>query len=76
MVTIDPKNVDRFNDFLTFRGKATELFAPYFQTFLKFKSVQKQSRYKELIKERQDALEKFHQESPASRLSDENDIPF
>lgn len=76
VVTIDPRDVDRFNDFLSFRGRARELFAPYFQTFLRLKALQKKTRYKEMIKEEQAALEDHLNQNPVSKTTDQDEIPF
>ncbi len=64
-----------FNEFISFRGRASLLFAPYFQTFLRLKSLQKQSRYKELLKEEKEASDKYDRENPPPPPSPD-DIPF
>lgn len=64
-----------FNDFMSFRGRASLLFAPYFQTFLRLKSLQQGTRYKELLEEEKEAHERYHREHPPSPPSDD-DIPF
>lgn len=64
-----------FNDFTSFRGRASLLFAPYFQTFLRLKPLQKESRYKELLDEEKEAHERNHREHPLTSPA-EDDIPF
>ena len=64
-----------FNEFMSFRGRARILFAPYFQTFLRLKYLQKETRYKELLEEEKEAHERYHREHPPSPPSDD-DIPF
>jgi len=64
-----------FNQFISFRGRASLFFAPYFQTFLRLKSLQKESRYKELLEEEKEASEKYYREHPLQPPSEE-DIPF
>ena len=64
-----------FNEFMSFRGRASLLFAPYFQTFLRLKSLQKESRYEELLEEEKEAHERYNREHLPSPPSDD-DIPF
>lgn len=64
-----------FNDFLSFRRRASLLFSPYFQTFLRLKSLQNKSRYKELLEEEKEAIDKYHREHPMPPPSPD-DIPF
>jgi hypothetical protein len=64
-----------FNDVMSFRGRASLLFAPYFQTFLRLKSLQRESKYKELLEEEKAAHDKYHREHPLPPPSDD-DIPF
>lgn len=74
-VTITPEYGRLFGHFISFHGRTSELFAPYFQTFLKLKSFQKKTRYKELLREQEAALEKHRRENPLPPPTDD-DIPF
>lgn len=75
IVTFTPEYSSSFGHFISFRGRASELFAPYFQTFLKLKTLQGKSKYKEILQEEQKALEKARLEQPVFS-SDADDIPF
>lgn len=75
MVTFTPEYAASFGHFISFRGRASELFSPYFQTFMKLKTLQGKSKYKEILQEEQEALEKARLDRPAFRSADD-DIPF
>jgi len=75
ILSLNFETARQFNEFITFRGKASLLFAPYFQTFLRLKSLQKESRYRELLEEDREASERYHREHPLPPPA-EGDIPF
>lgn len=75
ILSLNFEAADLFNDFISFRGRASLLFAPYFQTFLRLKPLQKESRYKELLDEEKKACERYHREHPLPPPT-EDDIPF
>ncbi len=75
IVSINFEVGNQFNKFLDFRGKASLLFSPYFQTFLKVDRTRKKLNYDEMLKQEERDLEKVRQDStPSATANDE--IPF
>lgn len=75
VVSINIEAANMFEEFLSFRRRASQLFAPYFQTFLKFKTIRRKINYKEMLQKEERDLKKVHQDFPASAATVE-DIPF
>lgn len=64
-----------FNEFTSFRGRASLLFAPYFQTFLKSNKTRRKLDYHKMLREEERGLEKIRQDFPTHATTDD-DIPF
>jgi hypothetical protein len=75
VVSINIEAANLFEDFLSFRRRASQLFAPYFQTFLKLKTIRSKVNYNEMLQKEERDLEKTRNIFPEYTATDE-DIPF
>jgi len=75
VVSINIEAANLFEDFLSFRRRASQLFAPYFQTFLKLKTGRSKVNYNEMLQKEEHDLEKTRKNFPEYTATDE-DIPF
>ena len=64
-----------FNEFSSFRGRASLLFAPYFQTFLKSDKTRRKLDYQKMLREEERGLENARRDFSIHAASDD-DIPF
>jgi hypothetical protein len=75
IVSINFEVANQFNKFLDFRGRASLLFSPYFQAFLKVDRSRKKFEYDEILKQEERDMEKARQDFTPSSATDD-DIPF
>lgn len=82
VVSINYEVADLFGDFLEFRRRASTLFSPYFQTFLKLDKIKSKLKYEEMLKKEKQDIEKIRQSfintsaTSATAATPDDDIPF
>ncbi|MGD9687009.1 MAG: hypothetical protein AB7U43_08570 [Desulfobacter sp.] len=75
IISLNFESAKLFNEFTSFRGRSSLLFAPYFQTFLKSNKTRRKLDYQKMLFEEERGLEKARQDF-TTHTATGDDIPF